>query len=126
MSMYVCICVCIYTETLTLMFPIASMHIFMYGMDSYMSVYTYIYTYIHVHTYIQYTQRSLQGCISTDTPAKLATKLRLVLALELGEWTWLHKRTGHHLVLPSGSKYPTFKNSGPKSHSGYGFWDQSP
>ena len=24
---------------------------------------------------------------------------------------------------PGGSKYPMFKNSGPKQHSGYGFWD---
>ena len=27
---------------------------------------------------------------------------------------------------PGGSKYPIFKDSGPKSHSGYRFWDQSP
>ena len=29
-------------------------------------------------------------------------------------------------TVPRGSKYPTFKDPGPKSHSEYGFWDQSP
>ena len=28
--------------------------------------------------------------------------------------------------IPEGSKYPILKDSGPKSHLGYGFWDQSP
>ena len=27
---------------------------------------------------------------------------------------------------PRGSKYSIFKDSGPKSHLGYGLWDQSP
>ena len=27
---------------------------------------------------------------------------------------------------PRGSMYPVFKDSAPKYHSGYGFWDQSP
>ena len=29
-------------------------------------------------------------------------------------------------LVPRGSKYPIFKDSGPKSHLGYGFWDQNP
>ena len=27
---------------------------------------------------------------------------------------------------PRGSKYPIFRDSGPKSHSGYGCWNQGP
>ena len=37
----------------------------------------------------------------------------------------LSAKTGGNVQL-RGSKYPIFKASGPKNHSGYGFWNQKP
>ena len=29
-------------------------------------------------------------------------------------------------LMPRGSKYPLFQDSGPKYHEGYGFWEERP
>ena len=38
----------------------------------------------------------------------------------------LHMCSANSKNSPRGSKYPIFKDSGPKYYSGYGFWDQRP
>ena len=43
-----------------------------------------------------------------------------------GLWAVWSPRERQLLYLPRGSTYPIFKDSGPKSHQGYGFWNQGP
>ena len=88
----------------------------------------YMYMYVYVYVHVSYK------CIGSQTPASKPLQQEGPQGLKKPSESQALSGSYYDLGLlfcgcsynPRGSKYPIFKDSGPKNHTLNSFWDQSP